>query len=358
MVQVLQKVPSFGEQLGQNLGSGFGAGLSSGIEQRQKRKFTEQLLGRGKKATQKSTDQIAQDFQRGLLDVEKQIGRDLKPNEVESFWDMFQKQEAQAQQPESDFSERAEAALAADRPDIAKYFTEKEKLRSKENLTREMQERKERFAREQESGKQMKEAHERAESLEESSLRFERLNELFSPELESQFPPALMTAMLTKHGELTPLGQSTLSPDAQEAVKLITDEIRGAKDTFGSRVTNFDAQTYLKTLPNLLNTADGRRRVLRDLRIMNKINQSKTDGVLDVMDRYGPGEISYDKALNIFRKESKGKMEQYRKAFIHPNEFPFTELDDFNASIYPGITIEDPESGQRFSSNGREWVMD
>ena len=218
------------------------------------------------------------------------------------------------------------------------------------------QHRKESFTREQAGESKLEEIGDKLDSYEQSGLRFDRLNNLFSPALDEKFPPALLAGAFTKDGELRPTAQASLSPEAQEAVKLVTDEIRGAKDTFGARVTNFDASTYLKTLPGLLNTAEGRRKVLRDLRIMNKINQDQANGILDVVDRYGgPSKISISKAKQIYKKENIRNIEELRKAFKYPEEFPFTELTDFNASLYPGVTIEDPETDQTFTSNGRTW---
>ena len=89
---------------------------------------------------------------------------------------------------------------------------------------------------------------------------------------------------------------------------------------------------------------------------MNKINQDQANGILDVVDRYGgPSKISISKAKQIYKKENIRNIEELRKAFKYPEEFPFTELTDFNASLYPGVTIEDPETDQTFTSNGRTW---
>jgi hypothetical protein len=49
------------------------------------------------------------------------------------------------------------------------------------------------------------------------------------------------------------------NPDTQLFVKTIQDFTTKAKDTFGARVTNFELGQFLKRLPTLANTADGRR---------------------------------------------------------------------------------------------------
>ena len=78
------------------------------------------------------------------------------------------------------------------------------------------------------------------------------------------------------------------------------------------------------------------------------------EGVLDIMDRYGPGKISLSKAKQIFRNENKGKINELRSEFINPNKNTFSELP--SASRYSNRVVVDPETGQKFRSNGREWL--
>lgn len=228
-------------------------------------------------------------------------------------------------------------------PQLERYLESQEKIQS---------------TREKIAEPELLEKGRKARSLESSGLRFERLGELFSSENEEKFPPALLAAAFTKEGELRPTAAASLSPEAQESVKLVADELSGAKDSFGARVTNFDLQAYMKRLPTLLNTAEGRRRVLRDLRIMNKINSIFERGVLEVVDRYGgPGKISLSKAENIWEKENAEKVSQLRKEFIKPGSVSIDQLDDVSAFLHPNTTVEDSETGQRFISNGETWEM-
>lgn len=214
---------------------------------------------------------------------------------------------------------------------------------------------KQRFAREQAAEPKLLEMEDKLRGLDESSMRFERLGELFSPDLEGKFPSSLSAALFTKDGELRPLAAASLSPEAQEATKLVADELKSAKETFGSRVTNFDIQSYMKRLPTLLNSSEGRRRVLRDLQLMNDINRMHHEGVLDVIDRYGgPGKISVSKAERIFKKEFAPKIKELREEFVRPDKKSFSDLP--SASNYAGRKMVDEDTGQVFVSDGRNWV--
>jgi len=45
--------------------------------------------------------------------------------------------------------------------------------------------------------------------------------------------------------------------ETQRFVKTLNEFAKGAKDTFGARVTNFDLEQYMRTFPTLLNSQDG-----------------------------------------------------------------------------------------------------
>ncbi len=192
-------------------------------------------------------------------------------------------------------------------------------------------------------------------SLEQTGMQYQRLQELFSPDLESKFPPSSMVALFTKEGDLKPLAFSQLSDEAQEAVKIINDQLTGAKDTFGARLTNFDVSQYLKRLPSLLNSPKGRRQVLRDLQIINHLNASHDRGVLDIMDRYG-NEIPLSQAERRYREENGDYIKDMQDLYIHPDKQDFKSLPP--TFLMPiGTTIEDEETGQVFINNGSDWIL-
>lgn len=59
---------------------------------------------------------------------------------------------------------------------------------------------------------------------------------------------------------------SVLSPESQEFKKLSTDFLKEAKDIFGARLTNADIQYFLKTIPTLAQSNEGKQRVINNLK--------------------------------------------------------------------------------------------
>ena len=106
-----------------------------------------------------------------------------------------------------------------------------------------------------------------------------------------------------KTGEL--IFPAAASPDAQLFVKTINDFLSAAKDTFGARVTNFEVDRFLKRLPSLANTENGRRLILRQMKAINEINQLQQKGVVDAFeDAGGIRKLDFDSASRIGRKRN------------------------------------------------------
>jgi len=69
---------------------------------------------------------------------------------------------------------------------------------------------------------------------------------------------------------LSGAASALLSPQSQEFKKLSNDFLKDAKETFGSRLTNYDVQTFLATVPTLSQSDEGKRRVITNLRSFNE----------------------------------------------------------------------------------------
>jgi hypothetical protein len=62
---------------------------------------------------------------------------------------------------------------------------------------------------------------------------------------------------------------SLLTADTQEFEKISKDFLKDAKAIFGSRITDVDLQNFLKTVPDLIQSDEGKLAVIRDLKLMN-----------------------------------------------------------------------------------------
>jgi len=191
-----------------------------------------------------------------------------------------------------------------------------------------------------------------SQKLSTEGLRYDRLQELFSD--PSKLPSSFTAALFTKDGNINDIVYSQMSPQAQEAIKLIIDSTSGIKDTYGARITNFDLQTYLKKLPSLLNSPEGKQRVLRDLQIMNKLNKMHADGIMEVFEEAGgTDKIPYSTAEKKYKAKFAKQEQSLREMFVHPEKEKFNEMPA--ASKYLGKKIKNPETGEIFISDGVEW---
>jgi hypothetical protein len=135
---------------------------------------------------------------------------------------------------------------------------------------------------------------------------------------------------------------------------LIIDSTSNIKDTYGARVTNFDLQTYLRKLPSLLNSPEGKMRVLRDLKIINQLNQLYENGIQDIFDEAGgTDKIPFSVAEKKYQKKYGTQEKELIDQFVSPEKGMFKQLPDANKNL--GKKIKNTETGEILISDGAEW---
>lgn len=328
-VQILPYIPSFGERLVPALAEA-GSNIAEGIQKRNNMSaLNKALLGFSQQPAvtplENMDQQVAQSQSSGF-----------DANRLFSLYNT---------------AEKALGPQAANA--LLKTYVEKGKLQEKES----QELRKEKRARESEifakNEPKLQEMTKELQDLEKEDLRLERLKQLYSD--PSKFPNAGLTALLSSNGEIRPLFASQLSPEAQEAQKLLVDSLQGAQSFFGGRVTNFDAQTYLKRNATLLNTPEGRERILDDLLKLNKLSRDYTDGILEIIEEKGGSDkISLTSAERLWRKRHAKDIESVKESFINPKK-QSSSLKNFPPSQYKGKKVENEETGEIFISDGNEW---
>lgn len=134
----------------------------------------------------------------------------------------------------------------------------------------------------------VKELQQKAKGARENDIRLNRMEKLIeSGKLNSpQFASALKTL---KHG-IWGLGldlTGALSTESQEFEKLSNDFIKNAKDLFGNRITDTDLKSFLATIPNLIQSNEGKSAVIRNLKIMNKAAEIREKAGRKLLKEYG-----------------------------------------------------------------------
>lgn len=78
------------------------------------------------------------------------------------------------------------------------------------------------------------------------------------------------------------------NPDTEEYRKLETDFIREARDIFpGGRITNYEIQSYLKTIPGLMNSPEGRDVIIRNRKLLNEAKKVRYDEYKKILKETG-----------------------------------------------------------------------
>ena len=74
-----------------------------------------------------------------------------------------------------------------------------------------------------------------------------------------------------------------LTANSQEFIKLSKDFLKDAKKFFGARVTQGEINLFLKTIPNLLQSDEGKLRLIRNMRNFNESKKIKHKAMRDII---------------------------------------------------------------------------
>jgi hypothetical protein len=89
------------------------------------------------------------------------------------------------------------------------------------------------------------------------------------------------------------------SPEERQFQKILLRQLENAKNSFGAKVSNFEAEIFLKRFPSLADNPEARQAVIRDLQIINKINVLHSKALDEVYKTYKSGEISPIQAKQV-----------------------------------------------------------
>lgn len=371
MVTLLPRRKTFGEEIGSNLGQGLSQGFLAGQEQAEKSRIMQQLGIDPRIAKLPEEAQAA--YFKQAFSPEKQMTplqqsqkalTDERLKALQGQQDLFKRLNEQPQSPSFEQSHEKQGISNAPEEILRQVAAFKGQPgeagiignMAEAELNKRSEERKGKTEKEKEYFKmnepKLIELSDNQRKLEMEQARYDRLNNLFSD--PSKFPSTFTAALFSKEGQINDLAYSQLTPEAQEALKLIIDSTSNIKDTYGARVTNFDLQTYLKKLPSLLNSPEGKMRVLRDLQIMNKLNQLHASGIQEIFEEAGgTDKIPYSKAEARYKKRYGGLEKDLKDQFVNPEKATFKEMPDANKFL--GRKIKNPETGEVFISDGKEW---
>lgn len=90
-------------------------------------------------------------------------------------------------------------------------------------------------------------------------------------------------------GDIRPTAQllKLQNPQTELYVKNLKQWLKGAKEFFGARVTNFDVTSFMAQLPSLLNSEQGRRLILKQMKYVNDLESVHNNTLNEGLKNYG-----------------------------------------------------------------------
>lgn len=180
--------------------------------------------------------------------------------------------------------------------------------------------------------KLLREVKEKQVSRKNSLIRYNRLSALNN---SGKLPEGLgRTIIDPSTSEPYPLASlaGLVNAETQDFVKTMNDFFIDAKNYFGGRVTNFDLQSFKSRLPTLLNTDEGRRVIIEQMKLMEEL-QLVHDSELEKALRHYGRNASYTDIENVVEKRTVDKEDEVISKI--------NNLD--NAAKYLGIMAKDPK---------------
>lgn len=188
-----------------------------------------------------------------------------------------------------------------------------------------------------------------ADSSRESEMRLDRLSQLNK---NDKLMHPLMYSALKKVGLDIPGLQNA---DMQEFEKEKNAFLKNAKSIFGSRVTNYEMSQFLKTIPSLEQTQEGRTRVIRNLKLAGKAAQLRANAMRDIIKenkRVPPLDLQQQVEERIG-----GQLDKISQQFASgKRQADFKSITDADPSLYTGKTGTDHATGKKYKSDGTSWV--
>lgn len=140
---------------------------------------------------------------------------------------------------------------------------------------------------------------------------------------------------------------SLMNPESEEYNKTLQEFLTGLKTVFGGKISNAEMQAYMRKFPQLVNTPEGRLRILRDLQIFSEMDLEKAKLAMQMEkeNNYLRPRGFENRVEERFNKEL---FPQFKEEFL----VPFEDIKDLPdpRSIEEDEIIED-------RSTGNNWVI-
>jgi len=138
-----------------------------------------------------------------------------------------------------------------------------------------------------ENNKILKETKGKLKTHENALIRYNTIDQLNNTH---KLPDGVARLLVNPQtGEVHPEAQlfGLVNKETQQFAKTIRDFLVDAKNYFGARVTNFDVGAFNARLPGLLNTEDGRRLIVQQMKLMEELEIVREKELDQALKHYG-----------------------------------------------------------------------
>ncbi len=104
------------------------------------------------------------------------------------------------------------------------------------------------------------------------------------------------------------------NPDVEEFEKLSNDFVKNAKQFFGSRITDADLRVFMKTLPTLMQTDAGKKKIIENLESLNQLAEIEAKAARSII-RNNAGIPPIDIEQQV-KDKIENKIDKVAKRFI------------------------------------------
>jgi len=140
---------------------------------------------------------------------------------------------------------------------------------------------------EKENNKELKESQTKKKAFQTNRIL---INSMTNANESKKLPSGLSKLVIDpKTGDLRGEAQlaGLVNPETELYVKNLKQFLKGAKDFFGARVTNFDVTSFMAQLPGLLNSEQGRRMILKQMEYVNDLEEVHNNTLNEGLKKYG-----------------------------------------------------------------------
>jgi hypothetical protein len=142
------------------------------------------------------------------------------------------------------------------------------------------------------------------------------LNQMQQIQEKGNLPKPLAASLLQKLG--LPLGLLE-NPDAEQFEKLSQELMKNIMGTYGSRILQSEVVSFMKSIPTLLNSPEGQKRLIKQWQILNEGKKAYYDSYKEVQ-KSNPKRLPADLHEQVLER-AEPKLERMAKEFSSMNMF-------------------------------------